>query len=136
MQKCKDDDLQREFYILMTKKFGWTKNVLIHQIDNKTYEKYLLNQTNFDETIDDKYKKQAILAIKDDHQFDFLELGDQHSEYELETAILKNIQPFLLEMGGYFAFIGTYTIQTELPDKWQTLLPSPAQIKKQKHGYG
>jgi hypothetical protein len=46
MNKCKDN-LEREFYIRSTRKFGWTKNVLIHQIENKSYEKYLLNQTNF-----------------------------------------------------------------------------------------
>ncbi len=43
MQKCKDD-LQREFYIRMTRKMGWTVNVLSHHIDNQTYEKTLLNQ--------------------------------------------------------------------------------------------
>ena len=41
--KCKERD-QRQFYIVATKKFGWTTRVLDHQIDNKTYEKYLLNQ--------------------------------------------------------------------------------------------
>jgi predicted nuclease of restriction endonuclease-like (RecB) superfamily len=50
LEKCKDD-LEREFYIRMTRKFGWTKNVLIHQIENQTYEKTLLNQTNFDQAI-------------------------------------------------------------------------------------
>jgi predicted nuclease of restriction endonuclease-like (RecB) superfamily len=50
MEKCKDD-LQREFYIRITRKFGWSKNVLIHQIENQTYEKTLLNQTNFDQTL-------------------------------------------------------------------------------------
>ncbi len=50
MEKCKDD-LQREFYIQMTKRFGWTKRILINFIEVKTYEKYLLNQTNFDLTI-------------------------------------------------------------------------------------
>ncbi len=105
MEKCKLD-LQREFYIRMAKKFGWTKEVLIHQIENKTYEKYLLNQTNFEDTLPEKYKKQAILAVKDEYQFGFLELADQHSEYELEAAIIKNIREFLLEMGGYFSFIG------------------------------
>lgn len=105
MEKCKVDS-QREFYIRMAKKFGWTKEVLIHQIDNKTYEKYLLNQTNFEETLPEKYKKQAILAVKDEYQFGFLELADQHSEFELEAAIIKNIREFLLEMGGYFSFIG------------------------------
>jgi len=45
MEKCKDD-LEREFYIRMTRKFCWTKNVLIHQIENQTYEKTLLNTAN------------------------------------------------------------------------------------------
>lgn len=55
--KCKDN-LERQFYILSTKKFGWTKNVLINQISNKTYEKYLLNQTNFDNTLPENIKNQ------------------------------------------------------------------------------
>lgn len=105
MSKCKDD-LAREFYILMTKQFGWTKDVLIHQIENRTHEKYLNNQTNFDKTIVEKYQHQAILAVKDEYQFDFLELSHQHSERELEMAIINNIREFLLEMGGYFSFIG------------------------------
>lgn len=44
MEKCKDD-LEKEFYLRMTKKFGLTKNVLVHHIENQTYEKTLLNQT-------------------------------------------------------------------------------------------
>jgi predicted nuclease of restriction endonuclease-like (RecB) superfamily len=106
MEKSKDD-LQREFYILMCKRFGWTKDVLIHQIENKSYEKHLLNQTNFDQTLAENYRNQAILAVKDEYQFDFLELGNQHSERELELAIINNIRQFLLEMGGYFSFIGS-----------------------------
>ena len=43
--RCKDD-LQREFNIRMTRKFGWSKNVLIHHIENQRYEKTLLGQTN------------------------------------------------------------------------------------------
>ncbi len=105
MSKCKDD-LQREFYVRMTKLYGWTKNVLIHQIENCTYEKYLTNQTNFETTLPEKYKKQAILAIKDEYQFGFLELATEHSESELELALLKNIRNFLIEMGGNFTFIG------------------------------
>ncbi len=38
VEKCKDD-LEREFYLRMTKAYGWTKNVLIHQIENQTYQK-------------------------------------------------------------------------------------------------
>ena len=64
MEKCKDMT-EREFYIRMARKFGWSKNVLIHQIGNQTYEKTLLNQTNFEKTLPDKMKQQARLVVKD-----------------------------------------------------------------------
>jgi predicted nuclease of restriction endonuclease-like (RecB) superfamily len=106
VEKCKDD-LEREFYIRMTRKFGWTKNVLIHQIENQTYEKTLLNQTNFDKTVPAEIRNQLKLAVKDEYTFDFLELADEHSERQLEQAILARVEPFLQEMGGIFAFIGS-----------------------------
>ncbi|MEH2323983.1 MAG: PDDEXK nuclease domain-containing protein [Nostoc sp.] len=106
LEKCKDD-LEREFYIRMTRKFGWTKNVLIHQIENQTYEKTLLNQTNFDQSISAEIRNQLKLAVKDEYTFDFLELADEHSERQLEESILTKVQPFLQEMGGIFAFIGS-----------------------------
>lgn len=106
MGKCKDDS-EREFYIKMTKKFGWTKDVLIHQIEGKAYERYLLNQTNFDKTLPERYKMQAKLAVKDDYTFDFLELNEEHSEKELEKALTEKIKHFLIEMGGYFCFVGS-----------------------------
>jgi predicted nuclease of restriction endonuclease-like (RecB) superfamily len=105
MSKCKND-LEREFYIRMTRRMGWTKNVLIHQIENKTYEKTLLNQTNFDKVVPEKYRNQAKLAVKDEYTFGFLELGEEHSEKELEIAILSKINRFLVEMGGAFTFVG------------------------------
>ena len=105
MEKCKDD-LEREFYIQMTKKYGWSKNVLIHQIEGKSYEKFLLNQTNFDKAVPEQYKHQAKLAVKDEYNFDFLEISEEHNEKELELALIKNIRNFLSEMGGDFAFIG------------------------------
>jgi len=105
LQKCKDP-LQREFYIKMTKRYGWTKDVLINNIENRAFEKYLTNQTNFDETVPEKYRLQAKLAVKDDYNFDFIEMGIEHSEAELEAGIIKNIRAFLLEMGGYFTFVG------------------------------
>jgi predicted nuclease of restriction endonuclease-like (RecB) superfamily len=105
MERCKND-LEREFYIRMTIKYGWTRNVLIHHIENKTYEKTLLNQTNFTKTLPNKIKNQAVLAVKDEYTFDFLELANDHSEAELERAIIAKLNRFLIEMGGSFAFIG------------------------------
>ena len=47
----------------MTRKFGWSKNVLIHQIDNQSYEKSLLGQTNFDQALTPELRAQAKLAV-------------------------------------------------------------------------
>jgi len=105
LEYCKDD-LEREFYIRMTKKFGWSKNVLIHQIENKTYERTLTSQGNFEKTLPENIKHQAKLAVKDEYTFDFLELSEEHSEMELERAILTRMNKFLIEMNAMFAFIG------------------------------
>jgi predicted nuclease of restriction endonuclease-like (RecB) superfamily len=91
----------------MTRKFGWSKNVLIHQIDNQSYEKSLLGQTNFDRALTPELRAQAKLAVKDEYTFDFLELGEEHSERELERALIARIEDFLRAMGGMFAFMGS-----------------------------
>lgn len=106
IQRCKDP-LEREFYIRMTGKFGWSKNVLIHHIENQSYEKTLLGQTNFDRVIASDLRSQAKLAVRDDYTFDFLELGEPHAERELERAMVARIEGFLRTMGGLFAFVGS-----------------------------
>lgn len=63
MMHCKDG-LQREFYLRMTRKFGWSKNVLAIQIENQAYEKTLLGQTNFDKTVPAHRRDQGRLAAK------------------------------------------------------------------------
>ena len=105
LEKCKDA-LQREFYLKMARKFGWTKSILANQLAGQSYEKYLLNQTNFDQTLPEQYQHQAKLAVKDEYTFGFLELAEEHSEAELENGIVRNIRKFLLEMGGYYSFVG------------------------------
>lgn len=106
LQRCKDA-LEREFYIRMTRKFGWTKNVLIHQIENQSYEKSLLGQTNFDRALTPELRAHARLAGRDEYTFDFLELGDEHGERELERAIITRVEDFLRTLGGLFAFVGS-----------------------------
>jgi predicted nuclease of restriction endonuclease-like (RecB) superfamily len=106
MEKCKDMQ-EREFYLRTVRKFGWSKSVLIHQIEGKAYGKYLLNQTNFDDTLPAKYISQAKWAVKDEYNFEFLEIGDAHSERELEEKLIANVRRFLLELGSDFTFIGT-----------------------------
>ncbi len=105
LEKCKDE-LEREFYIQMSKRYGWSKRLLINYIEAETYEKYLLNQTNFDLTLPEERRNQAKLAVKDEYSFDFAELSPEYSEHELEIQLVRNIRNFLVEMGGDFAFLG------------------------------
>jgi len=122
MSKCKDDH-EREFYIHMARQYGWTKNVLIHRIESNSYENFLLNQTNFDQSVPEQYKHQAKLAVKDEYNFEFLEIGEEHNERELELALLKNIRRFLTEMGGDFAFMGNqYRLPIDDEDYYIDLL--------------
>jgi len=113
LERCKDDR-EREFYLRMTRKFGWSKNVLAHHIDNQSYEKSVLGQTNFDQTLTPALRAQAKLAIKDEYAFDFLDLGERHSERELERALIGRIEDFLRAMGGMFSFMGSqYRLEVE-----------------------
>lgn len=105
MARCKNA-LEREFYLRATARFGWTKAVLQHQLDNHSYQQYLAGQTNFDAALPDSIKAQALLAVKDHYTFDFLGLADAHSERELEQALVRNLRSFLAEMGGAFTFVG------------------------------
>jgi predicted nuclease of restriction endonuclease-like (RecB) superfamily len=106
MWRCKDA-LEREFYLRTAARNGWTKAVLQHQLANKTYEKYLLSQSSFEETLPKDLQDQAILAVKDHYSFEFLELAEQHSERELERALVGSLRSFLTELGGDFAFVGS-----------------------------
>ena len=105
ISKCKDEK-EREFYLQMTKRFGWSKNILTNFIEARTYEKYLLNQTNFELTLPEERRAQAKMAVKDEYTFDFTELTPEYTEHELEVELVNNIRAFLIEMGGDFTFIG------------------------------
>lgn len=106
LQRC-SDPLEREFYVRMTRKFGWSRSVLVHQIENQSYEKTLLGQTNFDLALTPELQAQARLAVRDEYTFDFLELSAEHSERELERALIGRVEEFLRAMGGVFAFVGS-----------------------------
>ncbi len=106
LDRCADDT-EREFYLRATRKYGWTKAVLTLNIEACTYRKYLGNQTNFDTTVPEKVRSKAKLAIKDEYTFDLMELSEEHSEKELERALISKVNRFLTEMGGVFTYAGS-----------------------------
>jgi len=108
----------------MTRKFGWSKNVLIHQVENQSYEKSLVGQTNFDQALTPELRGHAKLAVKDEYTFDFLELGKEHSERELEKPLIAQIENFLRAMGGMFVFMGNqYRLEIDRDEYFLDLLP-------------
>ena len=122
LEKCKSAE-ERTFYIAMTKKFGWTKNVLAMQISTGAFARMASAQSNFDKTLPAEKASQAQLAIKDEYTFDFLELEPEHSERELERALLSKVNQFLTEMGGMFTFVGSqYRLQVDGDDFFIDLL--------------
>jgi predicted nuclease of restriction endonuclease-like (RecB) superfamily len=106
LTRCKDD-LEREFYIRMTKRQGWSKSTLVRQIELQTYETTMISQTNFDKALPKGLSGPAKLSVKDEYTFDFLEMGDERIERRLEYAVLAKVEPFLKEMGGLFSFVGS-----------------------------
>lgn len=106
LEKCKDS-LQREYYIRMSRKQSWSVRVLRNHIDSQSYERTLTSQTNFTEQLPTELHPEAQLVVRDEYNLDFLELSDNHSERQLEKAIISKIEEFLREMGGLFSFMGS-----------------------------
>lgn len=102
------EDIAREYYLRATARFGWTKNILAHKIDTGDFERFALSHSNnFSQTLPEPAQKQAKLAIKDHYMFDFLEMGDDFAERELEEELIQHMQQFIMELGiGEFAFLG------------------------------
>jgi len=101
LEKCKDN-LEREFYIRMTRKFGWTKNVLVIQIENQAYEMTLLNQTNFDKTVPEEIRNQAKLEVSGEEYF--IDLLLYHRALKCLVAIELKIGKFIPEYVGKMQF--------------------------------
>jgi len=108
--------LEREFYLRMSRKFGWSYRLLLNNIENQTYEKTLLGQTNFDLTLPETIRDKAKPVVKDEYTFDFLELGQDFSERQLENSLVGRVDDFLKEMGGIFSFVGRQ-YRIEMDDK-------------------
>ena len=115
MSKCKDAN-ERLFYTVQTRRHNWTKSVLAQQLKAQAYQNTLSAQSNFTETLPAPLLPAAVLALKDEYTFGFLGLAAEHSEYELEQALLGNVRRFLIEMGGDFTFIGNQN-RLELEDQ-------------------
>ena len=94
------------YYLQRTISEGWSKRVLANKIEQKLFESQGNLPNNFDNTLPATQSELAKQTLKDHYIFDFLSLGEEALEREVENALLKQITKFLLEMGKGFAFLG------------------------------
>ena len=85
---------------------GWSRAVLVHQIESDLFARQGKAVTNFDATLPPPQSDLARELLKDPYSFDFVELAAEHREHELERGLLAHIRRFLLELGAGFAFVG------------------------------
>ena len=85
---------------------GWSRDVLQMQIQNKHCDRKGKALNNFSRTLPAPQSDLARQAVKDPYLFDFLELGDNAQEREIEHNLTAQITSFLLELGKGFAFVG------------------------------
>lgn len=107
---AKSDDA-REFYESESLRGGWTVRQLRRQMDSMFYQRTLLSKNKAAMLKKgEKAKPEDYVSpdeeIKDPLVLEFLNLKDEYSELELEEAIIKHLENFLLELGAGFAFVG------------------------------
>jgi len=108
------DPTQRIWYIQKTIEHGWSRNVLVLQIESGLYARQGEAVTNFDRTLPKPQSDLAQQVIKDPYNFDFLTISDDAHERELERGLVTHIRDFLLELGLGFAFLGSqYSIEVD-----------------------
>ncbi len=97
---------ERSFYVQKTLEHGWSRNILLIQVESGLYHRQGKALTNFDRTLPEPGSDLAQQTLKDPYVFDFLDLAADARELELERALLGHIRSFLLELGVGFAFVG------------------------------
>lgn len=123
IEKVKDKQI-RKWYMQKCIEEGWSKSILIYQIDTNLYNRQekALKHNNFNLTL----KKNSDLAnnmMKEPYIFDLIELTADYKEKELENKMIERIKNILLELGKGFSFVGNqYKISIDNQDFYIDLL--------------
>jgi predicted nuclease of restriction endonuclease-like (RecB) superfamily len=106
-----DDPLKRDFYIEIAQLEGWSVRQLKERVNSMLYERTALSRKPEEAIrhdlaqLRDKQQISPDLLLRDPYVLDFLDLNDRYTERDLEDAILRDIERFLLEMGAGFTFV-------------------------------
>lgn len=121
-EKLKDPE-QRLWYAQQTIEHGWSRNVLVHQIESGALQLQGKALTNFERTLPSPQSELAQQLLKDPYDFDFLAFGSEWRERDLERGLIEHIQRFFVGLGKGFAFVGNqYRLEIGGKDYYLDLL--------------
>lgn len=106
VEKVKDPE-QRLWYAKQTVINGWSRNVLVLQIESRLFERQGSAITNFEQSLPKPQSDLAQQLLKDPYNFEFLTISQDAKELELERDLVTHIRDFLLELGMGFSFVGS-----------------------------
>lgn len=106
LDKIQDHETRR-FYVLKVLEYSWSRNILLLQIEQRLHERQGQAPNNFKHTLPPAQSDLAQQITKDPYCFDFLSLGQEIKERDLELGLVEHIRDFLLELGAGFSFVGT-----------------------------
>ena len=94
------------FYLRESIRNNWSRNVLSINIENGLYHRKGNITCNFDSALPKPQSDLAIQTLKDPYIFEFLSLGEEAQEKEIERGLINNVTKFLLELGAGFSYVG------------------------------
>lgn len=100
------DAESRRWYAAKAIEHNWSRNVLVMQIESGLLERQGKAVTNFEARLPKAQSDLARESLKDPYRFDFLNLGEEAQERAVESALVRHVTEFLLELGAGFAFVG------------------------------
>ena len=122
LDKVKDPST-RFFYIQQTIANGWSRDVLVLQIESKLFERQGKAITNFPQTLPATDSDLAIQTFKSPYVLDFLTLSEAVKERDVERGLIEHLKKFMLELGRGFAYVGNqYNLNVKGDDYFLDLL--------------
>jgi predicted nuclease of restriction endonuclease-like (RecB) superfamily len=104
----------RLWYAQKTLEDGWSRNVLVMQIESQAHHRFGAAQTNFATVLPKPFSDLAQSLLKDPYQFDFLTHSQAAHERDFERHLVQHLKNFMLELGAGFAFMGNqYRLEVE-----------------------
>ncbi|MDQ1817432.1 PDDEXK nuclease domain-containing protein [Massilia sp. CCM 9210] len=97
---------ERDWYLVQAVEHNWSRNVLAIQIETRLKDRSGTALTNFDARLPKPQSDLARESLKDPYRLDFLGLGKEAEERDIESALVQHITQFLLELGAGFAYVG------------------------------